>query len=906
MNNNKKKALVSAILTIALCFSVIAGATFALFTSKDEVNIAVTSGKVNLTATIDTESLKLSSLGVDRTNEGKFAVGGTATFDNERKLNLTNIVPGDKATFEIDVTNNSNVDVMYKLAWKVDNTELDALVATATVENETEALEATDWIEWKTPATDAEKTKTIVASIELPREAGDDYQDKAASVSFTVEAVQANAVVDSVETEDQLLAALATGVENITLANSIVLTSDLVIPAGRTVTINLAGNTISATTDEEIINNGTLYIIDGTGMALMRRAVAPSVGSVLANIVNNGTMTISGGTIEGAITNNDKAEITVLDGTIAGSVANNGAMTVLGGEISSDLENNGAMNIVGGDVTGTITGVSPVITGGYFTDTDAIEINEAYFEFIEYDGKWLVAPKENVKIVASVEDLKGVAADVNNGTNNFSGQFVVLAADIDLANEPWTPIGNSENKFEGTFDGLDNTISNLVVNGGSKSYQGLFGFTQNGEIKNLKINNADVTGRLGVGVLAGSPYTSKYTNITLTGHVEVNGMSYVGGLGGRNAYANWEDITIDVDETSYVNANSVENGTAYRTYVGGVVGFMGEGGHSLTNVISNIDVIGSTCDVGGIVGIAHYGNSFFKCSSSGDVTITDAAEVADAEEMGGIAGVWNNGGADVTFEGCAYTGKLSANVDADLTDNTIVGAAYSTTGNGNLIIDRKTVVVVDSADELVAALESGKSVIFGSNIKIDPANMSNAYGTTGINVKNGQTIDGNGHILDVKGAGGTWDSGINTTGGIIKNLTVTGSFRGVFINHNSDHSETVVLDNVTIEGTTYTISCDQGKNQNFEATGSTFNGWTSYAATIGTAKFTDCSFGKGNGYAYCRPYAPTEFVGCDFEAGYTMDPRAAVTFENCTIGGVALTTENLATLVTNIANATVK
>ena len=214
--------------------------------------------------------------------------------------------------------------------------------------------------------------------------------------------------------------------------------------------------------------------------------------------------------------------------------------------------------------------------------------------------------------------------------------------------------------------------------------------------------------------------------------------------------------------------------------------------------------------------------------------------------------------------------------------------------------------LVSTADALVEALETDEDVVFTSDIKIDPAGMSNAYGTTGINVKNGQTIDGNGNTLDIKGAGGTWDSGINTTGGLIKNLTVTGSFRGIFVNHNSTHSEPVVLENVTIDGTTYTISCDQGMNQNFEAYDSTFNGWTSYAATLGNAKFVDCKFGEGNGYAYCRPYAPTEFVGCEFEAGYTIDPRAAVTFENCTLNGVALTTSNLADLVTNTANATVK
>ncbi len=216
-------------------------------------------------------------------------------------------------------------------------------------------------------------------------------------------------------------------------------------------------------------------------------------------------------------------------------------------------------------------------------------------------------------------------------------------------------------------------------------------------------------------------------------------------------------------------------------------------------------------------------------------------------------------------------------------------------------------VLVNGGEAMVAALENGKDVVLTDTIKIDPANLSNAYGKTGINVKNGQTIDGNGNTIDIAGAGGTWDSGINTTGGLIKNVKITGSFRGIFINHNSTHSETVVLENVTIDGTTYTISCDQGMNQNFEAYNSTFNGWTSYAATLGTAKFENCNFGEGNGYAYCRPYAPTTFVNCDFEAGYEMDTRAAVTFENCTIGGAPLTSENLAVLVTaNIANATVK
>ena len=156
-----------------------------------------------------------------------------------------------------------------------------------------------------------------------------------------------------------------------------------------------------------------------------------------------------------------------------------------------------------------------------------------------------------------------------------------MTADIDLNGEEWIPIGTSKNPFNGTFDGQNHTISNLVITG-SNSDVGLFGRTNNGEVKNLTVNNAKVSGYLNVGVVAGTPYTTKYTNITVSGHVEVNGYAYVGGVGGKNAYANWTNVTVNADDTSYVK-NDSEN---YRTYVGGVIGFMGEGGHTFQNISS--------------------------------------------------------------------------------------------------------------------------------------------------------------------------------------------------------------------------------------------------------------------------------------------------------------------------------
>jgi len=298
-------------------------------------------------------------------------------------------------------------------------------------------------------------------------------------------------------------------------------------------------------------------------------------------------------------------------------------------------------------------------------------------------------------VINTAEELYAFAAAVNAG-NTYKGKTVILGADIDLANMEWTPIGNSTYSFQGIFDGNGKTVSNLNVNMPGKSNVGLFGMTTEGEIKNLTVENAKVTGYLNVGVVAGTPYTSKYTNITVKGHVEVNGMSYVGGVGGKNAYANWTDVTVDVDETSYVKAISTEDGVAYRTYVGGVTGFNGEGGHTFKNITSNIDVIGDVCDIGGVFGMAHYNNKFENITCTGDVTnlissSNDGDDAAiDVLETGLIAGVWHNqNGTTVEFTNVSATGNiLTPNVvpKEDFHNEGLVGKKYSNSGTGELII----------------------------------------------------------------------------------------------------------------------------------------------------------------------------------------------------------------------------
>ena len=246
----KKKTLVSSIITIALCFSVIAGSTYALFTDRKDLDVSVTAGNVELTAYYDTTSMQTwsvvnpiySDLGATNSNnfvtsdvrtDGEFDNGGTAKFVTDAQSLSTSVVidrmtPGDVAKFKIDVTNLSNVNVQYRvrlisrgIAGYTDLTP--ALVTTAYVDGYNYILDhdgdmiATNWkfIEANDPINDIWITINFpdTSNVIAPKDSYDEntqyidpitgnglfnpdnyYQNAKAEMFFVVEAVQANGV----------------------------------------------------------------------------------------------------------------------------------------------------------------------------------------------------------------------------------------------------------------------------------------------------------------------------------------------------------------------------------------------------------------------------------------------------------------------------------------------------------------------------------------------------------------------------------------------------------------------------------------------------------------------------------------------------------------------------------------
>lgn len=699
-----KKLLLSSLMSIAMLASITTGATYALFTAEDTVNVNVTAGRVNVTARVlETFSIKsLDTELVEVKGEGTFSSGGKVTVDSQGNITLDRIVPGDRVEFTIDVVNDSNVDVNYRsILTATGGLELYSGLVVTIDEAVYNGMTAYSKWEYLKPGKGSRQVKV---TIELPKEAGNEYQNLSTSIHYTVSALQGNAEIVKEENAD-----------------------------------------------------------------------------------------------------------------------------------------------------------------------------------------------ENTTFIYSETDFRLFAMSVNNG-ETYKGKTVKLMSNIDLANKEWTPIGNANNKFQGTFNGQNFPISNLNVGESTLSDVGLFGFTTGGSIKNVHVHNADVDGRYNVGVIAGTPYTSTYENIKVTGDVTVDGFAYVGGLFGKNVYANVNNLTVDVTEKSYVNANSVGNEKTYRTYVGGVMGFVGEGSHVISNVTSNIDVLGSTVDVGGITGIAHYGNTFENCVSSGDVTIYSYGDEGDQYEIGGIAGVWNNGGSDVTINNCKFTGTLKAINSNDevfkgsFFNNGLVGKAYNNTGTGKLIINNKE--QANTLTALVRVLESlnaGETFTLESDITGDAASSS-GYGATGISVK-GIEFDGNGHTLTVNKANSTWDSVISTTGGTIKNITVSGAMRGIFM---PGASADLIIDNVTFENVIYTFNSDAGsKDYSVTVKNSRLNGWTSFSNCHKSVDFENCSFGEGSGYKFCRPYNVSTFTNCEFVKGFEFDARNEVVFVNCYYDGTLITSENV-------------
>lgn len=247
MKKKSRAILLTSLATIAVCTSIIAGATYALFTDEETVNIAVTSGRVavkayaqNLTGKTTYASTegdgelydesklgdfagyyKESGLTAETEKNGSkvvtFANGGTATLTAAGNVTLNNITPGDSVEFDIAIENSSNVATQYRTSMtavmanedsKNGHNLMSALNVTIVRDEDTVAYKLAEdrtdfskmesyvsgWNNWES-AKNGTDTYTLHVTISLPLTVGNDYKNCKSEITFKLEAVQGNSHV---------------------------------------------------------------------------------------------------------------------------------------------------------------------------------------------------------------------------------------------------------------------------------------------------------------------------------------------------------------------------------------------------------------------------------------------------------------------------------------------------------------------------------------------------------------------------------------------------------------------------------------------------------------------------------------------------------------------------------------
>ena len=294
---------------------------------------------------------------------------------------------------------------------------------------------------------------------------------------------------------------------------------------------------------------------------------------------------------------------TIEKGTFNGEVINNG--TITGGTFNGTVTNNGT--ITGGTFNTPMTGSG--------TESDPYQIGTA----------------DQLKLFRDI--VNGAGGQTQN-----RGAYAVLTANIDLNNEPWTPIGNytegNQIYYEGTFDGGGHTISGLNVTGKFRCAS-LFGAVKGGTIKNLTVagnvsHNYSSTGLdCHVGGIVGSALDAA-TIENCSNNCSVTGGSgdFIGGIAGSN-----------INNARIIDCYNVGTITGTIMETGGVTGFnMG----TISNCynVGTIKMLHNSNAVGEIVGnnVGTVKNCYYLAgtnlnavgqSNNGNITKTESKTAAD-------------------------------------------------------------------------------------------------------------------------------------------------------------------------------------------------------------------------------------------------------------------------------------
>ena len=295
--------------------------------------------------------------------------------------------------------------------------------------------------------------------------------------------------------------------------------------------------------------------------------------------------------------------------------------------------------------------------------------------------------------ISSAAELAWFRDQVNSGNNSISAE---LTENIDLVEFchakdgtkyteelSWTPIGNDDNMYRGTFDGNGKTISNLYINATSFG-TGFFGIAIYGSLKNITFDNAKVknTDKSYTGILAGDASSCMIENIKTSENCSVEGNRYVGGIVGS--------ASGDIRNCSNCENRARVNGVAI---IGGILGYSVGSDYSITSCANYGVVTGLENSIGGMVGYIRLG-TIQNSANYGNITGTEYVG-----NLIGSAGMCN-------LNNVLGTGKVTATSGDPA--GLLVGSIYnsSSTASGILAYNSSAKLTINGTEQTGDAVKA--------------------------------------------------------------------------------------------------------------------------------------------------------------------------------------------------------
>ena len=347
-------------------------------------------------------------------------------------------------------------------------------------------------------------------------------------------------------------------------------------------------------------------------------------GDVVLGDTEDGPSTITG---SGGTVFNGKVTVTpgstIESGIFNGEVINNG--TITGGVFNNTVSGNG--KITGGIFNTPMTGSG--------TETDPYQISTA----------------GQLKLFRDI--VNGAGGQTQN-----RGAYAVLTANIDLNNEPWTPIGpDRDSAYTGTFDGQGHTVKNLSVTVNVQPGRaGLFGCVKDGTIRKLTVaGSVSCTANQGwCGGIAGYAMDETIENCASLCTVSCTGIdARVGGIVGLVDYNSRTLIIRDCYNIGKITGRS-DNGSGDA---GGICGFY------MNGKISNCYNVGEITGSGYVskIAVSAYNDSrptncYYLSDTDTDLngTAKTAAEFANGDVLEELKAGQRDNNADPWADTCQY------------------------------------------------------------------------------------------------------------------------------------------------------------------------------------------------------------------------------------------------------------